>query len=76
MGDGIAESETESVKNLRELPPLLSSLYDKLEDSCRQGEQKFRNKIYQIVRSQQKNIQDDMKTKLPQFYNRLFQKYT
>jgi hypothetical protein len=56
MGDGIAESETESVKYLRELPPLLSSLYDKLEESCRQGEQKFRNKIYQIVRSQQKNI--------------------
>jgi hypothetical protein len=37
----------------------------KLEELVNQGESKFKNKISQIVRNQQKNIQDDMKTKLP-----------
>lgn len=51
MGEGITESEAESVKHLRELPPLHNSLFDKLDESCRSSEQKFRNKIFQIVRS-------------------------
>ena len=72
MQEGIKDTEVESVRFLRELPSLLSALFDKLEEAAELGEQKFRNKIYQIVRSQQKNIQDDMKNKLPNFYQRLF----
>jgi len=46
----------------------MNSMFEKLEELVKQGESKFKNKIFQIVRNQQKNIQDDMKTKLPQFY--------
>ena len=60
---------------MRILTPLMNSMLDKLDELQQQGEQKFKNKIFQIVRNQQKNIQDDMKIKLPQFYNRLQQKY-
>lgn len=54
----------------------MNSMFEKLEELVKQGESKFKNKIFQIVRNQQKNIQDDMKTKLPQFYQRLVQKYS
>jgi hypothetical protein len=40
-------------------------MFEKLEELVKQGESRFKNKIFQIVRNQQKNIQDDMKTKLP-----------
>ena len=64
-----------SAEHMRILTPLMNSMLDKLDELQQQGEQKFKNKIFQIVRNQQKNIQDDMKIKLPQFYNRLQQKY-
>lgn len=64
-----------SAEHMRVLTPLMSSMFEKLEELQIQGEQKFKNKIFQIVRNQQKNIQDDMKIKLPQFYTRLQQKY-
>ena len=56
---------------MRILTPLMNSMFDKLEELQIQGEQKFKNKIFQIVRNQQKLIQDYMKIKLPQFYTRL-----
>jgi len=56
---------------MTDLTPLMNSMFDKLEELELQGEQKFKNKIFQIVRNQQKNCQDDMKIKLPQFYQRL-----
>jgi hypothetical protein len=43
----------------------MNSMFEKLEELVKQGEVRFNNKIFQIVRNQQKNIQDDMKTKLP-----------
>jgi len=46
-------------------------MFNKLEELSMHSEQKFKNKIFQIVRNQQKNCQDDMKIKLPQFYQRL-----
>ena len=60
-----------SAEHMRILTPLMNSMFEKLGDLVMQGEQKFKNKIFQIVRNHQKNIQDDMKIKLPQFYNRL-----
>lgn len=73
--DDIKQREQMSAEHMRILTPLMNSMFDKLEELQIQGEQKFKNKIFQIVRNQQKNIQDDMKIKLPQFYNRLQQKY-
>ena len=73
--DDIKQRETMSAEHMRILTPLMNSMFEKLEELQIQGEQKFKNKIFQIVRNQQKNIQDDMKIKLPQFYNRLQQKY-
>ena len=64
-----------SAEHMKILTPLMNSMFDKLGELQTQAEQKFKNKIFQIVRNQQKNIQDDMKIKLPQFYNRLQQKY-
>ncbi len=54
-----------SDEHMRILTPLMNSMFEKLGDLVMQGEQKFKNKIFQIVRNQQKNIQDDMKIKLP-----------
>ena len=65
-----------STEHMRILTPLMNSMFDKLEELQIQGETKFKNKIFQIVRNQQKNIQDDMKVKLPQFYRRLQDKYS
>ena len=65
-----------SAEHMRILTPLMNSMFDKLEELQIQGETKFKNKIFQIVRNQQKNIQDDMKVKLPQFYRRLQDKYS
>ena len=53
------------------MTPLMNSMFDKLEELQIQGELKFKNKIFQIVRNQQKNIKEDMENKLPHFYNRL-----
>ena len=69
--DDIKQRETMSAEHMRILTPLMNSMFDKLEELQIQGEQKFKNKICQIVRNQQKLIQDDMKIKLPQFYTRL-----
>lgn len=54
-----------SAEHMRILTPLMNSMLNKLEELQMQGEQKFKNKIFQIVRNQQKLIQDDMKIKLP-----------
>ena len=54
-----------STEHMKILTPLMTSMLDKLDELQIQGEQKFKNKIFQIVRNQQKNIQDDMKIKLP-----------
>lgn len=54
-----------SAEHMKILTPLMTSMLDKLDELQIQGEQKFKNKIFQIVRNQQKNIQDDMKIKLP-----------
>lgn len=53
----------------------MESMFARLSELIEQSEQKFKNKITQIVRNSQKNIQDDSKQKLPQFYERLKQKY-
>jgi hypothetical protein len=34
MQEGISESDEESTKFLRELPPLMNSLFEKLEEAC------------------------------------------
>lgn len=65
MQDDIKQRQDQSSEYLDQLPPLMTSMFEKLEELVKQGESKFNNKIFQIVRNQQKNIQDDMKTKLP-----------
>lgn len=60
---------------MKDLPPLMNSMFDKLEELVNEAERRFENKILQIVRNQQRNIEDDIRTKLPQFYQRLEQKY-
>lgn len=53
----------------------MENMFETLEELVQQSETKFKNKIFQIVRSQQKSIQDDIRNKLPNFYQRLEQKY-
>jgi|LauGreDrversion4_2_1035121.scaffolds.fasta_scaffold4843415_1 hypothetical protein len=53
----------------------MGSMFDKLEELVTEAEGRFENKILQIVKNQQRNIEDDIRTKLPQFYQRLEQKY-
>jgi hypothetical protein len=43
----------------------MNSLFDKLEELVAEAESRFENKILQIVKNQQRNIEDDIKTKLP-----------
>lgn len=65
MHEEIKEREELSATYTKDLPPLMDSMFDKLEDLVKQAEEKFRNKILQVVRNSQRNIQDDMKNKLP-----------
>jgi len=71
MHEDINGREDMSEEYMRTLAPLMESMFGKLEELSMHSEQKFKNKIFQIVRNQQKNCQDDMKIKLPQFYQRL-----
>ena len=75
MQEDIKEREEKSDEYMKSLTVQMTSMFDKLEELQMQAEQKFKNKIFQIVRNQQKNCQDDMKVKLPQFYQRLAGKY-
>jgi len=71
----IQDREKFSEAFVKDLPPLMNSMFDKLEELVNEAERRFENKILQIVRNQQRNIEDDIRTKLPQFYQRLEQKY-
>lgn len=53
---------------MNDLPPLLNNMFDKLEELVTEAESRFENKIIQIVRNEQQNIEDDINKKLPQFY--------
>lgn len=57
--------ETHSQEYLKDLPPIMTSMFDKLEELVSEAESRFENKIIQIVRNQQKNIEDDISKKLP-----------
>lgn len=64
----IAEREKSSDVYVNDLPPLLKNMFDKLEELVTEAESRFENKIIQIVRNEQQNIEDDINKKLPQFY--------
>ena len=61
----IQEREKFSETFLKDLPPLMVSMFDKLEELVAESEHRFDHKIQQIVRNQQRNIEEDIKTKLP-----------
>lgn len=61
----IAEREKASDTYVEDLPPLLNSMFEKLEELVTEAESRFENKIIQIVRNQQQNIEDDINKKLP-----------
>ena len=50
---------------LKDLPPLMNSMFDNLEELVNEAESRFENKILQIVKNQHRNIEDDIRTKLP-----------
>lgn len=43
----------------------MNSMFDKLEELVNEAESRFENKILQIVKNQHRNIEDDIRTKLP-----------
>jgi len=51
MHEDIREREELSSTNTKVLPPLMNSIFDKLEELVNQAEEKFRNKIFQVVRN-------------------------
>ena len=61
----IQEREKFSETFVKDLPPLMSSMFDKLEELVQEAEHRFEHKIVQVVRQQQRNIEEDIKTKLP-----------
>ena len=52
MQDDIKEREQKSEEYMKSLTPQMTSMFDKLEELQMQAEQKFKNKIFQIVRNQ------------------------
>ena len=52
MQKNIKERDEQSKEYLKQLPPLMNSMFEKLEELVNQGEAKFKNKIFQIVRNQ------------------------
>lgn len=65
LQEDIKQRDDKSKEYLEQLPSLMESMFAKLDELVSQSEARFKNKIFQVVRNQQKNIQDDMKTKLP-----------
>ena len=52
MQEDIKQREQMSEEYMKILTPLMISMFDKLEELQMQAEQKFKNKIFQIVRNQ------------------------
>jgi hypothetical protein len=51
LNDEINDREKASESFLNDLPPLMNSMFDKLEEMAEQADGKFKNKIFQIVRN-------------------------
>lgn len=61
---------------LRELPNLMSGMFDYLEGKVEGQERDFKDEISEIVRRQQVAIKKDIQNKVPSFTQRLSQKYS
>jgi prefoldin subunit 5 len=51
MQEDIKQREDQSKEYLEQLPPLMNSMFEKLEELVKQAEARFKNKIFQIVRN-------------------------
>ncbi len=65
LNEEIKEREKASQTFLTELPPLMASLFDQLDELVIEADNRFQDKILHIVRNQQRTIQDNIRTKLP-----------
>ena len=51
LGEEIAEREKFSETFVKDLPPLMNSMFDKLEELVSEAEHRFEHKIVQVVRN-------------------------
>jgi tRNA nucleotidyltransferase/poly(A) polymerase len=75
INEEIDDRVKESKENLMNLPELMCQIFSKCEDVLAQQKNTFLSELDDIINKQQASFKRDNETKVPNFYERLSQKY-
>ena len=76
INEDIDERVTESTQNLENLPELMCKIFATGEKAMAEHKASFLNELDEVIQKQQASFKKDNETKVPNFYERLSQKYT
>jgi hypothetical protein len=75
MHDEVDERAQDSKDNLDNLPELMCEIFSTSKKSIESHKQSFLTEVFEIIKKQQASFQKDNEHTVPQFYQRLSQKY-
>lgn len=75
LHDEIEERAQDSIDNQENLPELMCQIFAQCEKTIERNKQHFLNEIDEVINKQQASFSKDNEQKVPQFYQRLSQKY-
>ena len=75
LHDEIEERAQDSIDNQENLPELMCQIFAQCEKTIERNKQNFLNEIDEVINKQQASFSKDNEQKVPQFYQRLSQKY-
>ena len=76
LQDEIEERAQESADNLENLPELMCQIFDQSERVIDSSKAKFLDEVDTVINKQRDSFRKDNETKVPNFYERLSQKYS
>lgn len=76
LQDEIEERAQESAENLENLPELMCQIFDQSERVIDTSKAKFLDEVDSVINKQRDSFRKDNETKVPNFYERLSQKYS
>jgi len=76
LQDEIEERAQESMENLENLPEVMCHIFDQSEKVIQSSKNNFLCEIDTVINKQRDSFKKDNETKVPNFYERLSQKYS
>ena len=76
LNEDIEDRVNESNQNLTHLPELMCKIFSTAEKAIAEHKVTFLNELDEVINKQQASFKRDNETKVPNFYERLSQKYT